>query len=130
VLNLKKCTFLVPFGNLLGYVVYKEGLMVDLAKIVVILNLEASRSVKKLCATLGHTGYYKFFIKSYAKITVPMEKLLKKDVTFCWNDNFMQGLDILKGKLVSTPILVFPKWDVEFHVHVDASCIALGEILT
>jgi len=42
----------------------------------------------------------------------------------------MKSLDALKGKLASAPILVFPKWDVEFHVHVDASCIALGTILT
>lgn len=28
-----------------------------------------------------------------------------------------------------TPILVFPKWDVEFHVHVDVSCISLGVVL-
>ena len=41
-LKLKKCTFLVPFGNLLGHVVYNQGLMVDPAKIFVILNLEAS----------------------------------------------------------------------------------------
>ena len=40
-LNLKKCTFLVPFGNLLGHVVCKQGLMVDPTKIAVILNLEA-----------------------------------------------------------------------------------------
>jgi len=32
--------------------------------------------------------------------------------------------------MASTPILVFPKWDVEFHVHVDASCITLGVVLT
>jgi hypothetical protein len=129
-LNLKKCTFLVPFGNLLGHVVCKQGLMVDPAKIVVILNLEAPRSVKQLRATLGHTGYYRKFIKSYAQITAPMEKLLKKDVTYCWNDDCMKSLDVLKGKLASAPILVFPKWDVEFHVHVDASCIALGAVLT
>ena len=36
---------------------------------------------------------------------------------------------VLKGKLASAPILVFPKWDVEFHVHVDALCIALGAVL-
>eukprot|EP00253_Pinus_taeda_P017378 PITA_17378 len=64
--NLKKCTFLVPFGNLLGHVVCIQGLMVDPAKIVVILNLEALRSVKQLRTTLGHTGYYKKFIKIYA----------------------------------------------------------------
>ena len=37
---------------------------------------------------------------------------------------------MLKEKMASAPILVFPKWDIEFHVHVDTSCIALGAILT
>jgi len=45
-LNLKKCMFLVPFGKLMGHVVYKQGLMVDPMKIGVIMNLEALRSVK------------------------------------------------------------------------------------
>jgi len=49
--------------------------MVDPMKIATILNLEASRSVKKLHATLGNTGYYRKFIKDNAQITIPMEKL-------------------------------------------------------
>lgn len=56
-MNVKNCTFLVPFGNLLGHVVCKHGLMVDPVKIAVILKLEAPQSVKQLCATLGHMGY-------------------------------------------------------------------------
>jgi hypothetical protein len=31
--------------------------------------------------------------------------------------------------MVTVPILVFPYWSKEFHVHVDASSIALGEVL-
>ena len=42
----------------------------------------------------------------------------------------MKRLDILKAKLASTPILVFPKWDVEFHVRVDVSFIVLGAVIT
>eukprot|EP00253_Pinus_taeda_P026246 PITA_26246 len=103
--------------------------MGDPAKIVVILNLEAPRSVKQLRATLGHTRYYRKFIKGYAQITMPMEKILNKDVTFCWNEDCKKNLDILKENMVTAPILVFSDWK-EFHVHVNASCIALGVVLT
>lgn len=81
--------------------------MVDPVKIMVIMNLESPRSVKQMHATLGHIGYYINFIKIYAPITPSMEKLLKKDVTFCWNDHCKKILDILKENMVNTSILVF-----------------------
>jgi hypothetical protein len=59
-----------------------------------------------------------------------MEKLLKKDIKYQWNDECQQSLDILKEKMVTMPILVFPDWSKEFHVHVDASAITLGAVLT
>lgn len=129
-LNLKKCLFSVPFGILLGHVVCKQELMVDPTKIAVIVNLEAPRSVKPLHTTLGHTGYYRKFIKAYAQITTPMEKLLKKVATFYWDEEFQHSLDVLKENMVIAPILVFPNWTKEFQVHVDALCIALGAVLT
>jgi hypothetical protein len=89
-LNIKKCIFGTPFGILLGHIVCKQGLLVDPAKIVVIVNLPPPKSVCQLRATLGHTGYYKKFIKGYAQITAPMEKLLKKDTIFQWNEDCQQ----------------------------------------
>jgi hypothetical protein len=58
-----------------------------------------------------------------------MEKLLRKDCKFQWNEDYQQGLDTLKEKMLTTPILVFPDWEKTFHVHVDASTIELGSIL-
>ena len=83
-LNLKKCIFCVPFGILLGHIVSRQGLMVDPAKIAIIVNLPPPNSVKQLRTTLDYTGYYKKIIKGYVKITTPMEKLLKHDVKFKW----------------------------------------------
>lgn len=54
-LNFNKCIFCVPYGILLGHVVCKKGLMVEPAKIVVIINLEPSRNGKQLHATWDHT---------------------------------------------------------------------------
>jgi len=59
-----------------------------------------------------------------------MEQLLKKDATYCWNEEFIKIMETLKENMASTPILVFPKWDIKIHVHVDMSCIVLGTILT
>jgi hypothetical protein len=125
----EKCIFCAPFGILLGHVVCKQGLLVDPAKIVVIVNFPLPESVRQLRTMLGHTGYYRKFIKGYAQITTPMEKLLKKEAKFQWNEECQQGLDVLKQNLVTAPILVFLDWKKEFHVHVDASSIALGTIL-
>ena len=102
----------------------------DLTKISVVINLEVPRSIKKLHTTLVHTRYYRKFIKSYAQITAPMEKLLNKDTTFYWDKECQQILYVLKEKKVIVSILVFPDWKKEFHVHVYASCIALGEVMT
>lgn len=45
-LNLKKCIFCVPFGIFLGQIVCKQGLMVELAKISLIVNLPPPKTVR------------------------------------------------------------------------------------
>jgi hypothetical protein len=69
------------------------------------------------------------FIKRYAQINVSMEKLLKKDIKFQWNEECQQRLNTLKENMVTMPILVFVDWEKKFHFHVDALAITLGEIL-
>jgi hypothetical protein len=82
-----------------------------------------------LCTALGHTRYYKKFIKGYAQITTPMEKLLNKYSKFQWTEECHQSLDTLKQKMVTVPILIFLDWSKEFNVHVNVSSIALGAVL-
>ena len=83
-LNSKKCIFCTPFGVLLGHIVCHGSILADPAKIVIILDLPPLTSVMQLISLLGHTGYYRKLIRGYAVITVPMEKLLKKDAKFQW----------------------------------------------
>jgi hypothetical protein len=64
-LNIKKCIFRTPFGILLGHIVCKQGLLLDPAKIAVIVNLPSPKIVCQLRETLGHTGYYINFMKGY-----------------------------------------------------------------
>lgn len=78
--NINKCLFCTAFGVLLGRIVCKEGLLVDPAKVSVIVNLPAPEIVSTLRSTLGHTRYYCRFLRGYVELTTPMEDLLRKGV--------------------------------------------------
>ena len=114
---------------LLGHIVCRKGLLVDPTKIALILSLPPPTNVKILRAALGHTRYCRKFIQGYVAITAPMERLLKKDVVFVWSLECQWSFETLKAKIAYAPILVFPYWNKEFHVHVDASSVALGVVL-
>jgi len=91
----------------------------DPAKITIIVNLPPPKSIKQL--HLVTPGYYRKFIQGYAKITAPMERQLKKDIKFEWTPECQSKPRHSERKMVTAPILVFPDWNKEFHVHVDAS---------
>ena len=63
-------------------------------------------------------------------MTDPLEELLKEDQEYDWTKECNASFDTLKKKLVEAPILRFPNWSIKFHVHIDASGIAIGAILT
>jgi hypothetical protein len=52
----------------------------------IIFYLHPPTSVRQLCTALGHTGYYRKFIKGYAQITTPMAKILNNDSKFQWTE--------------------------------------------
>ena len=78
-LNIKKCTFLTPIRILLGHIVCKEGIKVNFAKIKIILDLKPPVNWKQVRVLLGHTRYYRKFIRYYSDMTYPLEELLRDD---------------------------------------------------
>ena len=59
-----------------------------------------------------------------------MEELLRIDVPYHWIEECQHSFEILKRKLVKAPIIKFLDWSGKFHVHIDASTLAVGAILT
>ena len=56
--------------------------------------------------------------------------MLRDDQEFNWIEECDISFKKLKRKLVEAPILRFPNWSTKFHVHIDASGLAIGAILT
>jgi hypothetical protein len=109
--------------------VCKEGLLVDQEKIATIVDMLAPHPVRELCNLGTHRDIIDDSYRVYAKVVAPLEKLLHKDTKYVWTHECQEALDTLKERLVTASILIFPDWTKIFHVHVDASSIALGAVL-
>ncbi|GKE51599.1 reverse transcriptase domain-containing protein [Tanacetum coccineum] len=106
---------MVKEGIVLGHKFSKAGLKVDKAKINVISKLPPPTNIKGIRSFLGHTGFYRRFIKNFSKIAHPLTKLLEKDTLFEFNDECQNAFKILKEKLTCAPviILVLQEFDIE-----------------
>ena len=101
----------------------------DPAKIEIISQIKVPRSKKEVISFLGHVGYYRRFIQNFTNLAAPIFKLLTKDAEFCWNEQCQISFEILKTKLSSAPVLRGPNGSLPFHICMDASDTALGDVL-
>ena len=124
-----KCFLGMTSGVLLGHIVSKKGLEVDMEKVRAILTLAPPTCVREIRGFLGCVGYYRRFIDGYARKAIPLTELLKKDVEFSWSPERQGAFEELKLTLAKAPVLSPPDWKKEFHVTLDASGWCLGAIL-
>ena len=94
VLNWEKCHFMVTKGVVLGHLISDRGIEVDKAKVEVIKKLPPPTSVKGIRNFLGHTGFYRRFIKDFSKIAKPLTNLLAKDSLFIFDDDCLEAFCI------------------------------------
>ena len=85
-LNPDKCQWLCTEIKVLGLVVSVGQTSIDPDKIEAIQKRIAPRTVKQVQEFLGLTGYYRSFIRDFAKIAAPILSLLKSDIKFVWSD--------------------------------------------
>lgn len=128
-LNPEICTFQVTSRRILGHIVSREGLQVDMEKVRAIERMEVPNTTTKVRRFLGSGGFYRRYIKGYSQITEPLARLTGKNVPFDWNENCQSAFEELKRRLCSAPILKEPDWTKEFHLHTDASQTAVEAVL-
>ena len=81
-----KCEFWLEKVQFLGHVVSKEGVTVDPAKIEVVSNWSAPRSVTEIRSFLGLAGHYQRFVKGFSKLAAPLTALTRKERKYEWTE--------------------------------------------
>ena len=79
-----KCEFWLHEVQFLGHLVNQNGFLVDPTKIEAVMKWEVPKTPSEIQSFLGLVGYYKRFIYNFSNISVPITRLTRKDVTFCW----------------------------------------------
>jgi len=120
---------MVSHRVVLGHIVPIRGILIDVDKVKVILNLEPPQIVKEVQNFMGHMNYYHKLMKDYVELSRPIYRKIHSPG---WTKQCEVALQKLKKNLATTPILKAPVWDVEFHVHTNAYAYAyaISSILT
>ena len=87
----------------------------------------------QVCAFCRLAGHYQRFIKGFTNIAQPLYDMLGKEVKMGPVDlspEAWEAMNILKRKVQSAPVLVFPDFDKPFLLEMDASKEGLGVVLS
>ena len=103
--NLSKWHFLKQEVEVLGNILSTKWVKLVSKKVESIKNWESPINVTQLRSFLGAIDYYRKFIKDFAKLAHPLFNLLKKDEKFVWNNLTEERFNLLKKKLIASPIL-------------------------
>lgn len=129
-IQVDKCEFLKKEVDFLGHVVTPEGIKPNPSKIKAILDYPIPRTTKDIRGFLGLLGYYRKFIKDFAKITKPLTSCLKKDAKIEHTPAFLNCIKTCKHLLTNEPLLQYPDFTKTFNLTTDASNFAIGAILS
>ena len=78
------------------------------AKTHTIQHMQPPTTPKQVRAFLGLVGYYRKFIKGFAKIAKPLTLLTRQQVKFDWTPEHHTAFQHLKEAIVQAPILHYP----------------------
>ena len=92
----------------LGHILSVTGIWQLPAKTHTIQNMKPPATPKQGRAFLGLVGYYRKFIKGFAKIAKPLTLLTRQQVKFDWTLEYHAAFLHLKEAIVQVPILHYP----------------------
>ena len=109
-LKAEKCHIFAERVEFLGHIISPEGIATD-PKILVVKDGKELINVSEVRSFVGFCSYYRRYIKGFANIVKPLNKLTEKKQKFIWTKECKEAFDTLQSKLTQAPILSFPDFN-------------------
>ena len=105
-------------------IITSSGLSPNPKQVAAVQDFPVPQSMRQY---LGLTSYYRRFIGRFAKIAAALYRLAKKEVKWEWSKECRLTFEMLKEKLMQTPVLIYPDFEEK---ETDASLRGLGAVLS
>ena len=125
-----KCSFFSKEIQYLGHILRTTGIRPLPSKTHAIQHMNLPMTPKQVRAFFGLVGYYRKFIKGFAKIAKPLTLLTRQQVKFDWTPKHQEVFIHLKEAIVQAPILHYPNPNKTYIIYTDASDDACGAQLS
>ncbi len=105
--NLNKYKFYIQKMSFLNFVIFLENVFIKIDHIQTILQWSISCNIYNIQVFLNFIKFYKRFIKSYSKVTIPLINFLRKSIsrTFDLDINNFAIFIKVKFLFIRTPLL-------------------------
>ncbi|XP_047171035.1 uncharacterized protein LOC124839305 [Vigna umbellata] len=108
-LNPAKCTFWVPTGKFLGFVLTTRGIEANPDKCRTILEMRSPQKLKEVQRLVGRLTSLSRFIPKLAERIKLIVRIMKKSAGTDWDDQCEQAFNKVKSILVTPPVMGRPK---------------------
>ena len=116
-----KCSFFSKEIQYLAHILSATSIRPLPAKTHALQHMQPPTTPKQVRDFLGLVGYYRKFIKGFAKIAKPLTLLTRQQVKFEWTPEHHTAFLHLKEAIVQAPILHYPNPDKRYIVYTNAS---------
>ena len=130
-----KCHFLQDEITFLGHEVSAEGMKPGTANLKAITEMALPMMYTRVRCFTGMTGFFRHFIKGYAKIAKPLNDLLEGEASRLKSEELeltpeaLEAFKELKMRCMMVPVLAFADFKKPFQLETDASKEGLGAVL-
>ena len=128
-----KCSFFQSEIVYVAHHVSHEGIYPSRENVHMVEEVPMPETFTQVHTFCGLAGHYRHFIKGFAHIVRPLYDVLGKEVKMVLVQlppKAWEVVRILKDKIQSPPVLVFPDFNKPFLLETDASKDGLGAVLS
>jgi hypothetical protein len=113
--------FALEKGKLLGFIVSKDGMIIDPERTQAISKLPPPSSKKSMQSFLGKINFVKRFVPSFSEMVRPLQNLIKKDFFYRWGSEKSRAFNSIRKAIIEASFLMSPDFSQDFTLYTFSS---------